>query len=448
MAHPGNLTCLNRLISTSHRSNLSLCRLSTCLKGSKDLHVEMRRKEKPLFLLLQPALSRNVCSFNLVAVGQKKGHLIPFSSQQNKIATSMSDSHLMMDLVRIPYRFKSSQTNRSSISSRYKLSDCVDSEYGIPATLKEIALCKQIIDSVIYEDQDLIAFNKPLGIHVFGQTVPGQEDELGYGVPINPDIPPQLYACIADIIPILRQHFQCPNLQIAHSIKMFYAGVLIMTKSTKAKDAVIQALDRSKSLALPYQTYLAVTYGIPQIEGVKESTLYLVQKKHQGELLSFPCPSASKTKRKHGLIQKVNIRCNVLKRNNTMNCALVRFDTSKDKCHSTEVFATQELCSILGDYLYSSRVAKISHIPMKVEPHCAEVGKQKLPALLKKILHLNHGEQMPLHLYRAKVDLRNFWKKSTLSIVAPYPSYFAATLRKLNLELPLEDIFKDDIQNG
>ncbi|CAE1240639.1 unnamed protein product [Acanthosepion pharaonis] len=407
----------------------------------------MIRKEKPLFLL-QPTLSRNVSSFNLVAVGQKKGRLIPFSSQQNKIAASISDSHLLMDFVRIPCRFKSSQTNRPSVFSRCKLSDCVDTEYGIPATLKEVALCKQIIDSVIYEDQDLIAFNKPLGIHVFGQTVPGQEDELGYGVPIYPDLPPQTYACIADIMPMLRQHFQCPNLQITHSIKVFYAGVLIMAKNTKAKDAVIQALDRSKSMALPYQTYLAVTYGIPQIEGFKESTLYLVQKKHQGELLSFPCPSASKTKRKHGLIQKVNIRCNVLKRNNTMNCALVRFDTSKDKCHSTEVFATQELCSILGDYLYSSRVAKISHIPVKVEPHLAEVGKQKLPSLLKNILRLNHGEQMPLHLYRAKVDLRNFWKKSTLSIVAPYPSYFATTLRKLNLELPFEDIFKNDIQNG
>lgn len=152
MAHPGNLTCLNRLINTSHRTNFSLCRLSTCLKGSKDLHVEMRRKEKPLFLL-QPTLSRNVSSFNLVAVGQKKGHLIPFSSQQNKIATSMSGSHLLMDFVRIPYRFKSSQTNRPSDFSRYKLSDCVDTEYGIPATLKEVALCKQIIDSVIYEDR-------------------------------------------------------------------------------------------------------------------------------------------------------------------------------------------------------------------------------------------------------------------------------------------------------
>lgn len=436
MAGINNYVSINQLVNQFWRTNIFARRLL----ARKGITAERPPRAFELYICRrgQRALSPFNCG--------------PVLAQRVSPSTLLSDNHLS-DFFRISVRSISSSSSQQKNQNRtsyvrYKLSDVVETPYGFPATMKELSLSKQIIDCVIYNDNDLIAFNKPLGVHVYGQTIPGQEDELGYGVLIDPDLPPKAYACIADIMPILRHHFQCPKLQIVHSIKMYYTGVLIMVKNEKAKDAVIQAIDRSKSPGLPYQTYLGVTYGIPQIESVKESTLFLTQKKYQGEHITFPSKSISKSLRKQGKIQKVNIQCTVLKRNHIFNCALVRFDTSKDKYHSTEVFATEELCSILGDYLYSTRVVKISDIPVKIEPHCAEVGIQKLPPVLKKLLIQNPGEQMPLHLHRAKVDLRNFQKKkSTLSILAPYPPYFDDTLNKLNLHLPFADIFKDSHNN-
>ena len=153
MARPGNLTCMNRLINRFCWPNISLCRLSTYLKGTI-LHVEQEKGKKKSVMFLQPNVLRGFSSFNAVILS-RQGHLVSFLGfEKNKKIDALSNCYLMTDFIRSHLvRFiSSSYKNCQTSYSRYKLTDVVDTQYGIPATMKEVALSEQIINSVTYED--------------------------------------------------------------------------------------------------------------------------------------------------------------------------------------------------------------------------------------------------------------------------------------------------------
>ncbi|XP_052829799.1 mitochondrial mRNA pseudouridine synthase Rpusd3-like [Octopus bimaculoides] len=312
------------------------------------------------------------------------------------------------------------------------------------SSLKMTRFMENILNHVIYEDDDVVAINKPSGVTVFGQKVREHEDEKGYCLPIFADSEPDPNLCLADIMPLLRRHFKSPALTIVHSIKMFYSGVLLLAKHKTGKDKMMQSLDRAKSLGTFYQSYLAITVGIPKQDAPTKSSYYLKQENIQDRVLSLPTEAASKNLRKSGKIQRIEVQTTILKKNEVLNCALVRLDTVKDKWQCLEVYCTTQLCHVLGDYLYSGRVGKVFGVPVLLEPHFANVGKQKLPEELKAAMKLKRTRpgQMPLYLHRAKVDLTQMKSsKPVLSIVAPFPDHFLETLQKLQLEYSFDDIF-------
>ncbi|CAI9714708.1 mitochondrial mRNA pseudouridine synthase Rpusd3 [Octopus vulgaris] len=311
-------------------------------------------------------------------------------------------------------------------------------------SLKVTRFMENILNHVIYEDDDVVAINKPIGITVFGQKVREHEDEKGYCVPIFAESEPDPNLCLADIMPLLRRHFKSPDLTIVHSIKMFYSGVLLLAKHKTGKDRMVQSLDRAQSQGTFYQSYLAITVGIPKQDALTKSSYYLKQERIKDRVLSLPTETVSKNLRKSGKIQLMEVQTTILKKNEVLNCALVRLDTVKDKWQCLEVYCTTQLCHVLGDYLYSGRVGKVFGVPILMEPHLANVGKQKLPEELKAALKLNQAKpgQMPLYLHRAKVDLTQMKpSKPLLSIVAPFPDHFLETLQKLQLEYSFDDIF-------
>ncbi len=191
---------------------------------------------------------------------------------------------------------------------------------------------KEIIDSIIYKDQNIIVLNKPVGLAVQGGT------KIAYS--------------IDDVSDCLRFGYD-DKPKLVHRIDKDTSGILVLARKANVA-AKLAEIFRFKKMN---KFYLAILQGVP--------------KPHSGKI-DIPIAKEEKDKfekvRKNSKGQKALTYYRVM--DYTANkFALVEFELVTGRTHQLRVHSSLIECPILGDEKYGLRDEVSSNIPMQLYLH-------------------------------------------------------------------------------
>ncbi|GBN17459.1 hypothetical protein AVEN_7114-1, partial [Araneus ventricosus] len=179
------------------------------------------------------------------------------------------------------------------------------------------------------------------------------------------------------------------------------------------------------TLGYPGSNYKKEKVGIKFLELENEE-------KKQPVIIQDPSKKSCVEKR----VFPVHVEYRVLSVNTDLQTSLVEISSSSVRYHFVRVYASSQICSILGDMMYSNRMNTVLGVPVKVQiEHCHAFDLPPLPDKMTKTLNLPNGSNcsvMPTMLHLRSIFLPSF-KGEDLTIVAGLPHHFQWTAEKLKL---------------
>ena len=180
-----------------------------------------------------------------------------------------------------------------------------------------IEMVYKIKQSVIYEDENILAINKPYGLSVQGGT----------GVKY----------CLEDFFHILSEK----KLRIVHRIDKDTSGLLLLAKNV---ETAVKLTDMFKKREV-HKTYLAVLSGIPlKKSGTIKTHIFLSNEDN----LAYNARTTEERMNGKEAISKYN----VLKINKAKNISLVEFHPITGRKHQIRLHAQHIKCPIMFDEKY------------------------------------------------------------------------------------------------
>ncbi|XP_051531997.1 pseudouridylate synthase RPUSD4, mitochondrial-like [Myxocyprinus asiaticus] len=279
-------------------------------------------------------------------------------------------------------------------------------------TVHPSVLAKALYRSILYQDPNLIAINKPYGVPI--HNVDGIRNSIAECLPL-----------LAKIIDGMQTGSQ---LHLCHRLEKETTGVLILAKTEQAAEHV-QTLIRSHQVE---SKYLAVTVGVPvPSEGVID--IPIIEREVMGPQPHFkmglsPLFRVSEEGdgvtrvRSHRLAQSAVTQYRVL--DSTGGCSLVELQPVTGVKNQLRVHMALALaCPILGDHKYA---------------HWDKLAPQKLPEGVLRRLGLVQSKTryLPLHLHSRKITLPGVKGHSNITVSCPLPKYFTIALKRLQIPLP------------
>uniref|UniRef100_A0A0K2U114 RNA pseudouridylate synthase domaincontaining protein 3like [Saccoglossus kowalevskii] n=1 Tax=Lepeophtheirus salmonis TaxID=72036 RepID=A0A0K2U114_LEPSM len=284
---------------------------------------------------------------------------------------------------------------------------------------------------VLYRDHGLLVINKPFNLGIS----PSTQNEFS----------------LPEIIPELKDILQLPYLDYISSPERFSTGLLILGTTPESKNLVKRAKNRSKSYKLLHQSYLTLTDGFPRINN-KFETIDSYKYAYSGTKSVEPVLTRnlySKTKLKSSKsLLRYYLFTETLVKSSLGQSALVCVSPSSIENHFIQLYMSDLLSPVLGDFLYSYRVNSINGYPTKVSHTSSPPNKvQKLSPWILNALGFNPGEEyiLPKHIHKYRIILKQFISgKDDLVLVAPPPDYFMETCNALkvsfdNIKLPIRE---------
>ncbi|MFH4982515.1 hypothetical protein AB6A40_009224 [Gnathostoma spinigerum] len=250
-------------------------------------------------------------------------------------------------------------------------------------------LVSLICSSVIYEDDSLIAINKPYGLAYSG-SLSGR---------------PQFDRILQEVKRRLTPTID--RLHLLWSVDKKVTGVIIFAKSNSVQQALRQA-DKENLVEKKYDTLVV---GEPQHEKALIN-IPLIKKTNVRNMMMLPVMSTSK---RNG----VRVETNYCIINANKGCSLLECDVLNEVPHQIRSHLGLGInCPIFGDAKYNPR--------RKFDP-------PKIPPVAMQSLSIsgNDYRQLPLYLHLKEVILPV--NRSRVSIKAPMPSFFTYTLKHLKL---------------
>ncbi|KAF4107580.1 pseudouridylate synthase RPUSD4, mitochondrial [Onychostoma macrolepis] len=273
-------------------------------------------------------------------------------------------------------------------------------------------LVKALYRGILYQDQNIIAINKPYGVPL--HNVDGIRNSIVECLP--------LLAKITDGMQAGAQ------LHLCHSLEKENTGVLILAKTEEAAEHV-ETLIRSHKME---RKYLAVTVGVPvPSEGVID--IPIIEKEVTGPQPHFKMGLSPLFKvseegdgvtrvRAHRQAHSAVTQYRVL--DSTSGCSLVELQPVTGVKNQLRVHMALALtCPILGDHKYA---------------HWNKLAPQKLPEGILRRLGLVQSKTryLPLHLHSRRIILPGVKGHSDITVSCPFPKYFTNTLKRLQIPLP------------
>ncbi|XP_067286876.1 pseudouridylate synthase RPUSD4, mitochondrial [Pseudorasbora parva] len=271
---------------------------------------------------------------------------------------------------------------------------------------------KALYRSILYEDKNIIAINKPYGVPL--HNVDGIRNSISECLP--------LLAKITDGMQAGSQ------LHFCHSLEKESTGVLILAKTEEAAEHV-QTLIRSHKVE---RTFMAVTVGVPvPSEGVID--IPIIEKEVMGPQPHFKMGLSPLFKvneegdgvtrvRANRQAQSAVTQYRVL--DSTNGCSLVELQPVTGVKNQLRVHLALALtCPILGDHKYS---------------HWNKLAPQKLPegTLQRLGLVQSKTRYLPLHLHSRRIVLPRVKGHGDITVSCPLPKYFTNALKRLQIPLP------------
>lgn len=295
---------------------------------------------------------------------------------------------------------------------------------------KEEQLVDDLIRDVLYQDENIVAINKPSGIPMHALKITEN---------LQPDVAPpsECDFSIAGVLPALRERLESQELREVFSQHRLYSGVTLLTKSKDAHDMLQKYFRHVRANKLSHQTYWALTVGIPQPE-VSEEEIALSRAVIHDWHLSVQVKNPSRQKRKSGEVIVSSVKYRLLNTFKSSQChmALVELQPVTVKWDAIQLFLLRKLAPAFGDHKYSSRLKTVLDKPVLVKPENCFPAPQILPYELSQRLQLNEKDSglVPLHVHCHQLVIPDTRKRGgTITITAPLPNFYERTLRALGL---------------
>ncbi|KAI8771703.1 RNA pseudouridylate synthase domain-containing protein 3 [Biomphalaria glabrata] len=327
-----------------------------------------------------------------------------------------------------------SKSRRTEINKPIDLLDDTSSQeiYCNHNTKKESLKTSQtadlILQNIVFENDAIVAVNKPLGISAFGKKSV-----------LNCSNTESNLESIQQCLPLLSERLKCPGLGIGLSLKSYHQGLLLLCKDKKIKTKLDDCLTQMAIERCQFLTYLAVTVGIPTCPPNTPTEIYIQREYLHDREISVVTSQGSVTARKKGLMILSKFTVKPLMVNTDLNVALLEISINKDKWDAVESLLSYYLSPILGDDIYSSRVYTINGIPFASSPYVTKPKLQELPSSVVNVLTesglLTQEKRLPLFLHRHKVMVNRFpnSKSPPLVITSKPHDYFLQVLQSLGL---------------
>ncbi|KHN79663.1 RNA pseudouridylate synthase domain-containing protein 4 [Toxocara canis] len=249
-------------------------------------------------------------------------------------------------------------------------------------------MCKR----VIYEDDDLLAFDKPYQMAYSGaKRGQAQMDRILQDIK----------ACIAPDV---------PRLCLVKSLDKSITGVILLAKNSSVQKTIVEKY-REGAVEQRYRT---IVRGVPE-ESEAIINIPLVKKSYKQNFIMRPLLPGSKIR---PFCTTTEYR--VISDNG--ECSSLRCIVTNDVAHQIRSHLGLGLsCPIIGDAKYSGK---------------NEFQPTKLPADTMRRLQLtgNQYRRLPMYLHLSEVSIPVASPGSrTINIRAPLPAFFVHTLKKLRL---------------
>ncbi|XP_071125193.1 mitochondrial mRNA pseudouridine synthase RPUSD3-like [Mytilus edulis] len=286
-------------------------------------------------------------------------------------------------------------------------------------------LVNHLCQNVVFEDDHLVAINKPAGLPMKAEKTSHIDARLIDNF--------SLYQVIED----LRHHFSSPDMNLALPLPRNHSGIVVFGKNQVITKSIADKFYLAYGNKQLHQQFHLLCIGNPEnlLEEIKQ--IFLKKKEIQGKLESIEVNKLSVNERKKG--QGVMCTYKIKTLSKRLKCGYVELMTNTSRWDCCELLMTQNLAPILGDNTYSNRVALLLGQLVCVDPELADKGPQKLPTEVTDQLGISTENmlKMPLHLHRSRVDLLKFPTKKSeqMTFCANLPEYFKTTLELLKLDV-------------
>ncbi|XP_041047470.1 mitochondrial mRNA pseudouridine synthase RPUSD3-like isoform X3 [Carcharodon carcharias] len=274
-------------------------------------------------------------------------------------------------------------------------------------------LLELLASSVVYQENPLIAINKPSGLPITGKDL-----------------------SLSSLLPELQQRLHLSKeLHIVKASSRDYSGLVLLSTCHQTTKHIEDAFIRARRKKEAFTSYCAVTVGVP--EPAEGEISVALKKQNIGEHeLVVPVfhPTPGNFQRKE--VKKAVTRYKVL--DTTDGCALVQLQPLASFESLLQVHLTVKLCAVLGDHVHSARLGKVLGVPFCLPVESAIPRTQVLDKSLLRKLHFDQKQmwKMPLHLHLHKLLIPPFeTKKSETVITGAPPAYFLRTLELLGLTM-------------
>lgn len=234
---------------------------------------------------------------------------------------------------------------------------------------------------VIYEDEFLLALDKPAGL----LTSPDRYD------PTRPNLMKLLHAGIADQKPWARER-NLGYLSNAHRLDFETSGVILLAKSKPVLVALADMFGSEKPLKL----YVALVSGVPANEKFEVDAALAPHPVKLGVMRVDP---------KHG--KKSRTKFEVLENFPNFGYALLRCKLVTGRTHQIRVHALHAGLKVVGDGLYGGKPLWLSRLK---KDYRLKPGHEERPLISRVALH---AEQL---------QLKHPENGANLTISAPWPN--------------------------
>ena len=297
--------------------------------------------------------------------------------------------------------------------------------------------------SIVYEDENFIVIDKPWGIgtHDVYPKIHTKNAHIinwasGFGDP---------RFCLDDVVPLLREKVNCPNLFIARALDRYESGLVILGKRQEATQLLRECTLRSRKAKKCYLFYLAICRGTPNMTGnfIKENVVVRMHElddlgDHKQPVIEY---NVAKSAIKKFQMMQASLSLQVVDSNSKLATSLVEIGTTEVRKRTVRAYAANKAAFILGDVLFASRVKQILGVPISVTPtRPGYDGYEPLHQKVRSHLSVPSNRSIPLLCHLHRIVLQGKKRVPDIEIQCKeLPHHFTWTLEQLELYFDRND---------
>lgn len=307
--------------------------------------------------------------------------------------------------------------------------------------------------NIIYQDNDILALNKPWGVGIHLQS-PEIHKKNTYLLEMK-SIGQPTY-CLDDAIMELNAKLNVrPGLKYGKTIDRFESGIVLLGKTDKGLKEISKITKRNQTTNTPFRTFYVITKGYPLIEvGTETHEEVVIHQNEMDDLGEFKEPEilarnqiAKRLLKDEDRYRKVIVDMKVLDTNKKLAVSLLEISSTVVRWQLIRCYAASKASFILGDVRFAKRVRQVFGQPVILKPTNVPGfdNYEPLPIQLRRKLKVDKNSMIPLMMHHQAIRLPFYGKRAKgedLVIRSQHlPPHFEWTLKQLNLKAPIIEDF-------